>query len=194
MLKKDLISFYKNSLQGVDKTSRYHDNVITYAVRMAYEQLLYDLYYNDPKNLDEYVVTLSGLVIIDATKPYATLTASPIKLPGKASGVRSIRNDDYSFMPVSIQDYDQASSLELWESETNIGYSVGQGKVYFYNMPDDWDYLSNSIDIDIIQSFEEYADTDEIVIPHGQAERMTELVMTFLSKIPPKNLLNNNNG
>lgn len=192
MTKNDLISFYKNSVLKPDKTSRYHDQVIVYAVRMAYEQLLYDLYLNDPVNLDEYVVTKSSLVAVDATRDYIAMTTSYIKLPGKASGVRSLRHDTYKFYPMTLMEYEQASDFDIWEAGTAVGYAVGQDKIYLHNLPDDWQYVSDTIDVDIVQSFEEYASTDEIMMPQGQAERMTELVLNYLRTIPPAQLLNNN--
>lgn len=192
MTKADLISFYKNSVLKPDKTSRYHDNIILYAIRMAYEQLLYDLYLNDPVNLDEYVVTKSSLVATNGTRDYIAMTTSYIKLPGKASGVRSLRITGYDCFPMTLMEYEQASDLDIWESGTLIGYAVGQDKIYLHNLPSDWQYISDTIDVDIVQSFEEYADTDEVMMPQGQAERLTELVIKYLQIIPPAQLLNNN--
>lgn len=192
MTKADLISFYKNSVLKPDKTSRYHDNIISYAIRMAYEQLLYDLYLNDPVNLDEYVVTKSSLVATNGTRDYIAMTTSYIKLPGKASGVRSLRITGYDCFPMTLMEYEQASDLDIWESGTLIGYAVGQDKIYLHNLPSDWQYISDTIDVDIVQSFEEYADTDEVMMPQGQAERLTELVIKYLQIIPPAQLLNNN--
>lgn len=192
MTKADLISFYKNSVLKPDKTSRYHDNIISYAIRMAYEQLLYDLYLNDPVNLDEYVVTKSSLVATNGTRDYIAMTTSYIKLPGKASGVRSLRITGYDCFPMTLMEYEQASDLDIWESGTLIGYAVGQDKIYLHNLPSDWQYISDTIDVDIVQSFEEYASTDEVMMPQGQAERLTELVIKYLQIIPPAQLLNNN--
>lgn len=193
MTKKEIISFYKNSVQAIDKTARYHDKVIAIAIRNAYEQILYDMYVQNPNNLDAYVVTLSNLAIVNADRDYCTLTCSYVKLPGKASGVRSVRSDeDVSFMPMTFQEYEQASDFNIWEAGDVIGYAVGQDKVYFHNLPADWEYLSSFVDVDVVKSFEDYSDTDEIVIPNGQAKRMEELVMAYLVKIPPKNLLNTN--
>jgi len=167
MTKKEIISFYKNSVQAVDKTARYHDKVIAIAIRNAYEQILYDMYVQNPNNLDAYVVTLSDLSITDADRDYATLTCSYVKLPGKASGVRSVRTSDadISFMPMTFVEYEMASDFDLWEAGDEVGYAVGQDKVYFHNLPSDWEYLSSTVDIDVIQSFDDYDDTDEIVIP-----------------------------
>jgi len=202
MTKRELLSFYRNSLPSPDKTGRYHPQIISYAVRMAYEQLLYDMYLINPKNLDEYVVTLTDLAVIDADRDYVSITKSYIKLPGKASGVRSVYSaelpdllsdiEDTYFFPMTLQEYKQASGSDMWGGGQAVGYAVSQDKVYLHNLPADWDYLSGSVHVDIVQSFEEYDLDDEIVVPHGQAERMTELVVGYLSKIPPKNLLNNN--
>ena len=202
MTKKDLVSFYRNSLPAPDKTGRYHPQIIAYAVRMAYEQLLYDMYLINPKNLDEYVVTLTDLAVVNADRDYVVVTKSYIKLPGRGSGVRSVHTvflpdslsdiEDIYFFPMTLQEYEQASHSEIWSTGDAVGYAVGQDKVYLHNLPVDWDYLSGSVSVDIVQSFEEYADTDEVMMPHGQAERLTELVVQYLSKIPPKNLLNNN--
>jgi hypothetical protein len=191
MTKKDLISFVKNSL-ATNKTSRYHENVIAYAIRMAYEQLLYDMYMMNPKNVDEYIVTLSDLVITNGDRDYVTLSKSFIKLPGKASGVRSVRATDAKFYPMTLQEYEQAEDLDIWNDGITSGYAVGQGKVYFHNLPVGWTHVSDTIDVDIVQSFEDYDKDDEVMIPNGQAERLMELVIGFLSQVPPKNLLNNN--
>ncbi len=202
MTKKELVSFYRNSLPSPDKTGRYHPQIIAYAVRMAYEQLLYDMYLMNPNNLDAYVVTLVNLAIVNADRDYIQLTKSYVKLPGKASGVRAVHSpdlpnavselEDIYFYPMSLQEYNQMRSSEIWATGDVVGYAVAQDKVYLHNLPIDWDYLSGNVHVDIVQSFEEYADTDEIVVPNGQAERMTELVVGYLSKIPPKNLLNDN--
>lgn len=194
MTKKEILSWYKNSVQAVDKTARYHDNVIAIAVRNAYEQILYDLYAQNPNNLDAYVVTLSNLAITNADRDYATLTCSYVKLPGKASGVRSVRTSDDSiyFMPMTFVEYEMANDFDIFNAGDTVGYAVGQDKVYFHNLPSDWEYTSNTVDIDVVKSFEDYASTDEIVIPNGQAKKMDELVMQHLINIPPKNLLNNN--
>lgn len=191
MTKTELISFYKNSLP-LDKTNKYHDNVIAYAIRMAYEQLLYDMYLANPKNLDEYVVTLSDVVTVNADRDYALLTKSFVKLPGKASGVRSVRSTGLRFFPMTLTEFEGAEDLEIWNEGSTVGYAVGQNKVYLHNLPSDWTYVSDSVDIDIVQSFEDYAGTDEIMIPNGQAERLTELVVQYLMRVPAKNLLNNN--
>ena len=192
MTKQELISFVKNSLPAPDKTAKYHDNIITYAIRMAYEQLLYDMYLMNPNNLDEYIVTTSDLVAVDADRDYVALTKSFVKLPGKASGIRGVRSDDVKFYPMTLQEYEQAQDLEIWNEGSTCGYAVGQDKIYIHNLPADWAHLSDNITIDVVQSFEEYASTDEIMIPNGQAERLIELVVVFLRQIPPKNLLNTN--
>lgn len=194
MTKSEIVSFYKNSVAKPGKTSRYHDNVIAYAVAHAYEQLLYDMYLDNPVNLDEYVVTLTDQVAINSTRDYVALTKSVIKLPGKASGVRSLRSDDAKFYPMTLMEYEQASDFDIWEAGTAVGYAVGQDKIYLHNLPGDWSFVSSVIDIDIVQSFEEYALTDEVKMPNGQAERMMELVLKYLQTVPPENLINNNNG
>lgn len=192
MTKADLISFYKNSLPLPDKTGKYHDNVIAYAIRMAYEQLLHDMYMMNPNNLDEYVVTLSDVATVNGDRDYALLTKSFVKLPGKASGVRSVRSSGVKFYPMTLAEYEQAQDLELWNAVGTAGYAVGQDRIYLHNLPLGWAYVSDMIDIDIVQSFEEYASTDEIIIPNGQAERLSELVVQYLLRIPPRNLLNTN--
>jgi len=192
MTREELVSFYKNSVQSPDKTNKYHDNVVAYAIRMAYEQLLYDMYLMNPKNLDEYIVTLADQVVINADRDYVTLSKSIIKLPGKASGVRSVRGTDVKFYPMTLTEFEQAEDFDLWNEGSTAGYAVGQNKVYIHNLPSDWAFVSDTVDIDIVQSFEEYAATDEVVIPNGQSERMTELVVQYLLRIPPRNLLNSN--
>lgn len=192
MTKAEIISFYKNSVLKPDKTSRYHDRVIEYAVSMAYEQILHDTYLKDPVNVDEYVVTKTGLVAHDGTRDYIDVPASYIKLPGKASGVRGVRTTGHAFFPMTLMEYEQASDFDIWEAGTAIGYAVGQDKIYLHNLPSDWQYVSDNIDIDIVQSFEEYALTDEVTMPYGQSAKMMELVLNYLRVIPPEQLLNNN--
>jgi hypothetical protein len=159
---------------------------------MAYEQLLYDMYLMNPKNLDEYIVTLSNQVVVNATRDYILLSKSFIKLPGKASGIRGVRSTDVKFYPMTLSEFDQAEDFDLWNIGGTAGYAVGQGKVYVHNLPADWAYVSDSVDVDIVQSFEDYDSDDEIMIPNGQSERLTELVLNYLKLVPPKNLLNNN--
>lgn len=192
MTKAEIISFYKNSVLKPDKTSRYHDNLIAYAVAHAYEQLLYDMYLDNPVNLDEYIVTLENQIVNNADRDYILLSKSVIKLPGKASGVRSLRNADVKFYPMTLMEYEQASDFDIWEAGTAVGYAVSRDKIFIHNLPNDWTYVSDVVDIDIVQSFEEYALTDEVKMPNGQAERMMELVIKYLQTIPPTNLLNSN--
>ena len=149
MTRRELISFYQNSLPSPDKTGRYHPQIITYAVRMAYEQLLYDMYLMNPNNLDEYTVTLTDLAVINADRDYITIDKSYIKLPGKASGVRNIHSVDLPtalsdvestyFRPMTLVEYELAQNSDMWAVGDTVGYAVSQSKIYLHNLPADWD-------------------------------------------------------
>src|SRR5512139_4073208 len=101
MTKGEMRDSVKNELRRLDKTAKYHDRVVDAAIEHSMNQFLYDLYRQDPRNIDTYVREYGTYVPLEvvenlATEEYYTdLPAPYVVFPDKQSGVRYVIGHDH---------------------------------------------------------------------------------------------------
>lgn len=199
MSRAEIISYVKNLLPKIDKTLKYHDNVVAMAIDLAMEQVFHDMYLEDPKHLDVYAKayetnsatsdTLNGVYKI----PFANIGAYPINIPAKARGVIRVFNETNKtqrFIPVSYAEYLQLPATESGYLTSTVWYAVKRDAVVLHNLPTA--NISDTFTVFMIPKFYDMLPTDTFNFPYGQDQKVMEYVMQHLSYIRPKDLLTNN--
>ena len=198
MTKSEFISYIKNLLPSIDKTAKYHDNVLAMAIDTAIEQVFSEIYKVDPHNLDIYVkkyvvdALTTDAYLVDGAM-YIDLPASVMNLPSKGRGVYRIQSREdaaVKFIPVTWYEVDQVLSSELQYVTSKVWYTVETTRIIFHNIPN-----GNSTDalaVWMIPKFYDLASTDDFNMPMGQDQKVIEAVITNLGLVKPKDLLNNN--
>ena len=198
MTKEDITSLVYNHLLKVDKTNKYHINVIEKAVTVAFTQAYTEVFERNPRLLDNYTVTygktgdtLETAVDGDGSGMYvATIPVTYVPFNDKASAVRHIftlAKSDTKFYPMSKYEADIADNTLFGETDDRIGYVVRQTTIEFYGMT-----AITSIRIDIVQDFDQYEATDDINMPFGNEQSLIDAVVERLRGIPPVDLTDNN--
>lgn len=198
MKKEEITSFVYNNLLKIDKTNKYHINVIEKAITIAFTQAYTDVFERDPRLLDNYTITygktgdtlLTELDGDGSTMYVATIPVTYVPFNDKASAVRHIftlAKSDTKFYPMSKYEMDIASNTLFGETDDRIGYTVRQTMIEFYNMS-----AITSIRIDIVQQFDQYDAAEDINMPFGNGQSLVDAVIERLRGIPPVDLTDNN--
>jgi len=196
MTKAQYIDFIRNSLQMVDKTSKYHQEQVAAAINNAVNTLFWEMYERNPKvmrkSLERYTTLVSSTTALNATSNRwnSTLTVDVVDLPRKAGGIIDIittSTTTTTYVPLTSMEGDQLYGSESSLPDNVIGFSFnGARAIEYWNMTG-----ATSVVIRLIKQFRSYALTDNVVLPYGQDEKIVELVREYLGGIPPKDLVNN---
>lgn len=205
MTKKEYIDFIRNSLQMVDQTQKYHREQVAAAINLAVNTVFYELYNRNPrvmqKSLDRYATEVSGTITTpDSSGRYGTsLSVDVVDLPKKAGGVLDInwnpatatRSNTTAFVPMSTMEGEQLYGAEASLPGNVIGFSFSGPRTIFY-----WGIsaseAANTVLIRLIKQFKSYSNTDNVLLPYGQDQRIIELTREYLGAIPPKDLISDN--
>lgn len=203
MTKIEYVDFICNSLQMVDKTAKFHKEQVAAAINNAVNTVFYEMYARNPKSvrksMDRYTVGLTSLAVaypLGANPRYtSTLTFDIVNLPTKCAGIIEIVqlniNATTLFVPVTVLEGRQLYGSEASLPGNVIGYTLLDNRTIEY-----WGMDSVTADAGVyarlIKQFKEFADTDDLLLPYGQDERIMELVRQYLGMIPPKDLINTN--
>jgi len=202
MTKTEIRSLVKNLLPKRDKTGKFHPQVIDAAIETVMNQVFYDVFMKQPRDLDNYTTTYGDDGSPVAVAPNAvsgieqsTIPATYVPLPDKASGVRAIYPLAFAanaFYPMSKREIDLAGSNSYFSQATDkIGYAV-RGEIVEY-------YLMNStikaagVRMDVLQTFRAYDDDDEVKFPLGREADLIKGVLEMLGVQPPTDLSDLNN-
>jgi hypothetical protein len=156
------------------------------------------------KALERYATLAEDLAVsTDATglRYQTTLTADVVDLPRKTGGILQVNRSDGNtdlgawssttlFVPVTPIEGEQMYGAEGALPGTVIGYAFsGPRTIWFWNMSTA--QKNAGVWVRYIKQFKGYTDSENVLLPYGQDERIIELTRQFLGAIPPKDLINN---
>ncbi len=196
MTKIEIIGHIKSLLPRIDKTTKYHDNVIAASIERVFNQFFYTMAVKNDREVDDYTVTTTETVAVaDATTGiYATTLSKPIiPLPGKRSGVRAVYpkvQGEVTFYPMTKKEADLAPNTFLGLIGDRIGYIVRGETVEYYNM--DATTQAAGVRMDLIVPFTDLADDDEVKYPYGFDTDIVSAVLEMSGLIPQVDLKDNN--
>lgn len=196
MTKKDLIDYFKVILPRVDKTGKYHSNVIAFTIERAVNNILSDLFLRSPELSDPYMREYVDITTAQNASTglwEATIPVSYIPVPVVGSGVREMALESgygLTFVPSRYDDLMRARDFTMQYLSPMISYAVLGSKVVLSHMPDD--YVGEQLRMKVFTSFTDYADDDEFTIPYGQDLGFAQNVLQILGLVPPVDLLANN--
>lgn len=203
MTKSEIRSLVKNILGNVDKTNRYHPEVIDATIERAFNQAYSDIFMRNPQDLDNYTKSYGAdgtaiPVAEDGNTGIDTLTipADYIPLPDKASGVRgvyTITTGGKLFYPMTATEFDLITrNTHTSNVSAEIGYVVRGGKLEFWNM--DATTLAAGVRMEILIPFRTYADTDDVLMPFSRDVDLMQAIFNILGIVPPTDLEDDNTG
>ena len=201
MTKKDTIDYFRALLPRIDKTGKYHAEIVAHTIERAVNNVLCDLFLRFPELIDPYMKEYLGseystlYTTEDANTGlwYAELPVSYVPLPVVGSGVREVALEEDStltFVPDRYDDIMRSKDFVSQDITTMISYAVVGKKLIFSNMPAASD--GESLRVRVVTSFTDYAATDDFIIPYGQDIAVVQNVYQILGLIRPIDLYTNN--
>lgn len=194
MTKAELIALVIDRLGG-DK-QKYHPNVVTKWISMAFNTIYYTTFRKDLGNLDLYSKTYDNVPVLkdsDRDKYYCNFPAPIVQLPDSAEGVRNIhlkKDRSLKFVPVTISSATVFDGLDVRIVDPTIGYVITNGRIEF----EDNDVLQyETLSMRIVRPFEDYDDDETVYIPSGTDEQFMELIVNVLmGQVPESKILDDN--
>jgi hypothetical protein len=204
MLKQEIRSLIRNSLPRIDKTARWHDQVINAAIEKVISQMYEDVWRLSPLNLQRYVkqygytTPVAVTLETDTNIYYSTLPESIIPFQDKASGVRRISTvvqGPFTFFPMDPREMDLVAVGCYFNTvNTKIGYAVNQTRIEYYNMS--LAVAGDGVRMDLIIPFSKYDEDDEVKIPEmtdlKTGESFFDRVMKILGVVQPVDIKDDN--
>jgi len=195
MTKAEYRSLIKNLLAKIDKENKYHEMVIDHAVDHALAQIYWEVWKQNPPELDnytkEYGVSTAITVTQNATTTIyeSTIPEVYIPMPDKASGIRHIftlEQGGIVFVPMSQTEIDYVPNTLVGELTDRIGYAVKNEKVEYWNM--NAVVAAAGVRMEILIPFTAYEDDDVVKLPFGINEEILQLVLVYLKDLPEVDL------
>jgi len=193
MTKEEFIDFVK-----VQTGDKHHETVIEKAIASAWNTILYNTFKNNPDNLDLYtkeykIATGSILQNANTSIWYFLLPAQISQLPTSEQlrEVRPLTDVQNTFGIISLSQRTTLNNLQSIDiSEKRTTCCVRGNTVEFDNISAA--NRSAGVLANLVVSFEEYADTDDIYVPSGQDIDLLGLTKSFLEGTPPEIKVDNN--
>jgi hypothetical protein len=193
MIKAAIRDLVRSRLLQVDKTSKYHDEIIDHWISMAFNQILGQLFRKGTANWDLYTKRYNGVVV--AQDPitdiyYSEFPAPIIQTIDVAEGVRRInttKGRGLQFAPVSGDNIQILDDLDVNLVDDVIGYRVFADRVEYWGNPG-----VATVRMELVIPFTAYEEMDDVKIPGGSDAQLIEVVLQFVQGTPPKDLKNNN--
>ena len=165
-----------------DSLKQSHNKDIEYQLSLAYSSMLKQ-YFADSRNLmacdfdfyaKKYTLTISQDSVIPALR-YVALTSLPLDLPDNL-GVRSVRplGGYFSFDRTSEEAAETYRHLETFSAGDAMFYKDGNKLILVYTK--DKMKMISQVVVKLIPHFEDYAMTDNIEFPMGEAEAVKVLL------------------
>ena len=207
MTKAEYIDFVRNSLQMVDKTSKFLRPQVEAAINNAINTVFYELYQENPKVMMKSLERYSSQETVTPTLTTFTnrytdeLSSDVVDLPKKAGGILEIIQQatglpkdttlTTTYVPVSTMEGEQMYGSEASLPGNVVGFSwSGARDIEFWGLSAA-EAVASSV-VRFIKQFKSYASTDNVVLPFGQDDKIMQLVREYLGVIPPKDITNNN--
>jgi hypothetical protein len=149
--------------------------------------------------MDRYTTIYSPLSALPAinsvTGRYeSALSVDVVDLPRKTGGIISVSAPTTTttvYVPVSFDEGNQLYGSESSLTGTVVGYSfTGPRTIEYWGMSAA--EAAADVVIRLIKQFKSYDNTDNVLMPYGQDQRVLDLVREFLGATPPKDLINDN--
>ncbi len=197
MIKKQLIELIQENLNGGSTTpdilKKAHPLVIEKYVDMAFNTIFYNIFRNNPEELDVYGKWYYAQEVKkDDHVYYCDLPCGTIQLPSNSASVRRITmtGDEYSVVFLNVRTSANAvlHRLGTIDRADAISYAVSN-RITF----DGFDSSIEQVNIFAITPFSDMESTDNIPIPSGKD---VEFLQTILQLMQDKvnDLKVNNNG
>ena len=206
MTKGEMRSSVKGAMRRIDKTAKFHDELIDKAIEASVNQFLYDIYRKDPRDLDIYTKEYGTEVALAVTENesteeyYTNLPAPYMALPEKNSGVRYVVGHDRDhrmLYPMSNREmllartsYVGSTTAEDGDPFTRSFYAVQGQKLIYFQVNSD--LVAAGVRVGIVVPFSAYADSEEINVPFGQDDKVFISVMQKLMQQQPIDQRDNN--
>jgi hypothetical protein len=194
MTKKQFIDYIKALLPRIDKTGKYHSQVVAYTVERAVNNILCDLYLRSPQLIDPYIKSYTGIEFSENEYTglwEADLPASYVPLPVVGSGVRevaSLTDLSLTFVPVTYEDLMRTIDLDVIYVSSMVNYAVVDDKLIFAQEPSEYSEMR----VRMLTSFTDYDDTDQFIVPYGQDMAIIQNIYQILGLVQPVDLYTNN--
>jgi hypothetical protein len=203
MIKSEIRSLVKNSVQRFDKVAKFHDRVLDACIELVLHEMLGEVFRMSPLSLQRYArgygydTPLAVSSEASSGLYYTTLPVSVYTFPDKASGVRRVATNTQTsikFYPIDQRE----SDLLAYGSYANtvkdqIGYMVTSLRVQYYGMTGA--VISGGVRMDLLPVFSAYADTDTVLYPEHTTEDgrgFFERIVDRLINKPPVDLKDDN--
>lgn len=175
--------------------SKFHTKVVEYAIGRVYNDILLQVYANDPNDIDHYTKQYVGVAVTSDSSSlydYSDIPENIVMLPDARSGVRMVstdQGDDLEFVAVTKDEYKYLDGLEVESIDSTVSYAVENDRVVYRGVGDS----VTTVRMDLVIPFESYAYSDDIRIPSGQDMMLIERVVNLLMGTTPSDQLNDNN-
>ena len=156
---------------------KWGDRSIALHIDVAWNQVVGQLFASDSHQLDLYTKTYTVDVTNGSPRKYALLPVGTIQYKDAAGGVRRVHtqcDEEVHFVPMRGIDFQIFKSLDAGLVATDIiGYLPKTDRIEFFEISDD---ITN-VRMEVVPTFSEFDDTDDIPIPDGMAENIYGLVL-----------------
>lgn len=197
MKKQALIELVRNELTGgspqAENMQKFHVADIEMKCSLAYDRIMLEVYQASKIKKDFSVFdSVSKPYIYDVEKDetrdeyYIDIPVSFVSIPNYIA-IRQMSNpknrkDTYSYMPQNMIVNVTNSSVN--KVSDHIHYYLESQRAYFFRLPEG----VKQVMVQIVQSFTEYEDTDEIPVPNSMNGTIFDLVMSrILPTVADKN-------
>lgn len=176
-----------------DSLKQAHPKDIEYQISMAYSSMLKE-FYADSRNLmsadfdfyaKKYTLTIESDITIPSMR-YVTLTAIPFELQD-GMGVRSVRplGGSFSFDRTTEDAIETYRSLDAFKATDAMYYKDGNRLSLVYTK--DKMKMITQVVVKLIPHFEDFANTDNIEFPMGEAEA-AKVILQLMGIRPTDNV------
>lgn len=181
MLKKEIIDLVKDAA-GM----RFGDRTVMHHVGLAFEQVIGQLFKQNPNQLDFFTKDYTVPVVHVSPRPYSLLPERIIQFSDTSAGVRRILytdDDNIDFVPVPAYYFQLEDNLDVGCVDTSVGYYVRINKVEYSNsMP----RVIKDVRMELVIPFSQYADNDDLPLPAGASENILAMALSTLRKETPE--------
>ena len=194
MIKSAIRELVRSRLHAIDKTAKYHDEVLDAWITMGFNQLLGQLFRKNLGNFDLYTKRYNGVPVLEDANTgifYCEYPATIVQTIDVAEGVRRIntpRGRGIEFAPMSGDSMQVLPELDVNYVTDVVGFRVFTDRVEFIWLPDDID----TVRMELVVPYSEYDDLEDVKIPGGSDLQLLEIVLNLVLGTPPRDLKNDN--
>jgi len=197
MTRQEYIDYIRLSLAPIDKTGRYHAEMVRVACDIVYSTKMTMISDDLVGDMDLFSKEfLAQDVTLDAGRGlyYADLPAAIIPIPGVTSGIRSINTNQgmgLDFVPTTEREMYYIDGTVTQLVDTTIGYWL-QGQKVWFDTSMTAAIASAGIRMILIPRFSEFDKDDVINIPGATDREFVAEVLQLIAPSAPVDLKANN--